>query len=208
MKKKLLLSTALCGLMMFGMAQETKAATTASQTVTGTLGLIRIVVANGGTIASNIDENGNLVTAFSPAFRILTNRSSSQAMVLSATLTDQSGSGVNALYGNGTTNNLILANTAAGEIPTAAAIADIKAGSADPDNNPNAIAYTVTNPVDVPGDLAYTWNNGNQNWDADLTNRGITDTELVVPSGAAVANTFNVQDAEGDYEAIVTLSFV
>lgn len=208
MKKKLLLSALFASVIAICASQGAYAALSASQTISGTLALVQSIIANGGTITSVIDPTtGNLNTTLNPGFRISTNSHASQALTLKASLTDQSGPGVNALFGNGTIDNIILANTAAGSIPTAAAIADIKAGSANPANNPNAIAYQVTTPANIAGQLVYTWNNPGQYWDAALTHSGNTDTALVVPAGPAVTNTYSVDDEVGTYQAVVTLSF-
>ena len=207
MKKQLLLLAMAMGVLILGISQSSFAADNASQTVTGTLATVKRVQTNGGNITSNIDEDGALLTTFAPGFKIITNIATSQAMTLKATLTDQSGPNVVALYDNAGTRYLILANTAVGEIPPASAIADIKAGSSDPANNANAIAYAVTEPTDIPSVLDYTWNAAGY-WDADLTKRGNTDTALTIPAGAAVANTYSGDDGPGDYEAIITLSFV
>ncbi len=210
MKKLKLLSAMLAiGAISLSLQHEVNAATTASQTITGTLALSRSIVTNGGNLTSVIDpDTGNLNTALTPGFTIKCNSSASQSLTLKATLTDQAGPLVNALYGDGTTNHIILANTAAGSIPTAAAIADIKAGSTDPANNSNAISYTVTTPSNIGGQLTYTWNNPGQYWDATLTHKGNTNTSLTVPIGLPAANTFSADDEVGSYQAVVTLSFV
>lgn len=208
-KKRALLSTFLfAGILALSMPQKAQAALSASQTVSGTLALVRSVTTNGGTLTSVIDPTtGNLNTTLNPGFTIQTNTHASQPMTLKATLTDSSGPGVNALFGNGTIDNIILANTAAGSVPLTTAITDIKSGTPTPANNANAIAYQVTNPANIGGQLTYTWNNGGQYWDAALTHTGNTNTALIVPAGPAVANTYSIDDEVGTYQAIVTLSF-
>lgn len=74
-------------------------------------------------------------------------------------------------------------------------------------NNPNAIAYQVTTPSNIGGQLTYTWNNPGQYWDAALTHSGNTNTALTIPAGAPVSNTYSNDDEIGTYQAIVTLSF-
>lgn len=208
-KRGTLLSTMLfASVLALSTCQGAHAALSASQTVSGTLALVQSVTTNGGTITSVIDPTtGNLNTTLNPGFTISTNSHASQAMTLKATLTDSTGPGINALFGNGTVDNIILANTAAGSIPLHTAITDIKSGSPTPANNANAIAYQVTTPANIGGQLTYTWNNGGQYWDATLTHSGNTNTAFVIPSGAAVANTYSTDDEVGTYQAIVTLSF-
>lgn len=208
MKQRLLSALLFASVLALGTIKEVHAAISASQTVSGTLALVQSVTTNGGTLTSVIDPTtGNLNTTLNPGFTISTNTHASQAMTLKATLTDQSGSGVNALFGNGTIDNIILANTAVGSIPLHTAITDITGGSPTPANNANAIAYQVTTPANIGGQLTYTWNNVGKYWDAALTHSGNTNTAFVIPAGPAVANTYSTDDEVGTYQAIVTLSF-
>lgn len=206
-KKRVLLSAfLLTGVMAAGSLQGAFAADNASQTLTATLGTMKKVTTNGGTITSTIDpDTGNLQTAFSPGFRIETNTNSAQNLQLTSLLTYDSGT-ANAFYGDATTEYIILANQTVK--PTLTAVNDIKAGSTDPANNPNAIAYTVTPPSNILGQLTYTWDNTNKRWNASLTHKGKTDTSLTIPAGAAATNTYSGDDEAGSYQATVTLSFV
>lgn len=103
-KRGALLSRMLfASVLAFSLTSGAHAATSASQTLSGTLALVQSITTNGGTITSVIDPTtGNLNTTLNPGFTIKTNTHASQALTLKATLTDQGGSGVNALYGNGT----------------------------------------------------------------------------------------------------------
>lgn len=93
-------------------------------------------------------------------------------------------------------------------LPSVAAVNDAKSAVPVPANNPDTIAYTVTPPSNIAGQLAYTWNNGNQDWDVALTHQGNTNTAITVPAAAPRGNTYSFDDSPGNYQATITLSFV
>jgi hypothetical protein len=203
MKNRILISMLLlASIMAIETSQSALAATTASQTLIATLAAMKKVSTNGGTINSTIDpDTGNLVTSFTPGFRIETNTTAAQTLDLSATCT---GATVQqAIYDRAGTRYIVLANTTV--VPTDLAIADCKAATPVDTQNANAISYQVTEPTNIAG-LAYVWTAPSK-WVATLTKKGKTDTSLTVPSGVAAAGTYSGDDEVGSYVAVVTLAF-
>lgn len=208
MKNRILLSTLLLLSVIAIGTQSVLAATTASQTITGTLGQRKQVVANGGNIAAIIDpDTGALSAAFTPAFRLTTNTNASQSVRMTS-LCSATGGAQNAFFGDGnsTTTFIVLTNNTV--LPTVADVNNAKGVTPVPANNPNVIVYAITKPADVPGDLVYTWDNPNQYYNAALTNKGNTDTLLTVPASTPRTDTYSFDDEPGSYQADVTLSFV
>lgn len=203
-KKYLLSAFILSGVVLLGLTQSAQAATTASQTCTAVLGSTKSVAANGGNIASTINDTGNLVTAFAPAFLITTNNSSSQAMTLQATTTTTTGN-VNAFSGDGTTDYITLSNNTV--LPTAAAVTNAQSTSPVVTSNANVITYPITNPTNTTGVITYTWNSSGNYWNINLTNKGNLNTIYTIPAGAAKSGTYSGDDEAGNYQATITLSF-
>jgi hypothetical protein len=204
MKNKILISMLLlASIMAIETSKSALAAPTASQTLTATLALLKKVETNGGTTNSTIDpDTGDLVTAFTPGFRIQTNTNAAQTLDLSATCTG--GTTKQSFFEQGGTQYITLANTTV--IPTDTEIDDAQAATPVDTQNPNVIAYPVTPPSNIPSDLV--WGVfGSNKWVATLTNKGKTDTSLTVPAGAARPNTYSGDDEVGSYVAIVTLAF-
>lgn len=208
MNKKLFISTLLLtsimSVSMFTM--DAKAATSASQTVTATLGTTKSVQTNGGTIASTIDDDGNLLTSLTPAFLIITNTAASQNMTLTATANVSGGTTVNAFSGNGTTNYLTLTNNTV--LPAAAAVTNAQSASPVVASNANVITYPMTIPTTTTGVISYTWNSTSSLWNIALTNKGNLTQTYTIPTGAAKSGTYSGDDEAGAYKATLTLSFV
>ena len=206
-KVKLLTTLLFAGAFALGTAQGAFAATTASQTCTGTLGQMKKVVDFGGNIGSVINtDTGVLETTFNPTFRMTTNTSNATALILSSTC-NTSTVAQNAFVGDGASNTTFLVLTNNTILPTVAAVNDAKAAVPVDTQNPNVIAYPITKPADIATQLAYTWNAAAY-YDASLTHSGNTDTALIVPAAAAKANTYSFDDGPGAYQATVTLSYV
>lgn len=204
MKKQLLLSTLLGAVMALGIAQGAHAATSATQTCTGTLGQMKQVVGNGTPLTATIDTNdGTLSTALVPAFTMTTNTSASTPLTLKATCNTTTVA-QNAFVGDGTTNYLVLTNNTVK--PIAGAVDDAKLATPTAANNGNVIAYSIGAPTFTSGQLAYTWNAGGNYWDAALTHKGNTNTSLTTGT-APKTNTYSFDDEPGDYQATITMSF-
>lgn len=209
MKKMKLLSALLfVGAFALSASQGAHAATTASQTVTGTLDVCKQVITNGGNIASDIEcDTGNLNTAFTPGFRLTTNTNSAQNLQLTA-LCNTTTIAQNAFFGTGVAGATFITLTNNTVLPTVASVTDAKSGAPTPANNPDVIVYGVTPPSNIAGQLVYTWDNPNQRWNAVLTHKGNTDTAVTVPAAAPKANTYSFDDDPGSYQATITLSYV
>lgn len=206
--KKLLLSTLLGSVIAFGLSQGAFAATSASQTITGTLAAMKQVVTNGGNITATIDpDTGTLSATFNPGFTITTNTNSAENMTLTA-LCNTTTIAQNAFSGTGAPGATFITLTNNTVLPTVAAVTDAQSGSPTPASNADVITYGVTPPSNVVGQLVYTWDAVNIRWNAVLTHKGNTNTLLTVPAAAPKTNTFSFDDDPGSYQATVTLSFV
>lgn len=150
-------------------------------------------------------DTGALSNNITPNFCMTTNDRGAQNLTMSASTNTQSGI-TNAIFNVSTNTYIIL--THADNPPTTAAVADIKNGTPSVANNPNAIAYSISNPDSVKGVLNVSYNSTNKNWQLLLTKRGQTYTSIAIPSGNPLANTYSIDDEAGDYEATITLSFI
>ncbi len=208
MKIKILILIPLIFFASLACMQGALAATTASQTVTGTLGPVKQIITNGGNIAATIDPTtGSLSTALTPGFRMITNTNLSQNVRMTSTC-NTTGGAQNAFFGDGNTGTTFLVLTNSTILPTVAAVTDAKSGGPTPAINAEAIVYAINKPADIPGHLAYTWDNVNKYYNAALTNKINTDTLLTIPAAAPRAGTFSTADSDGAYQATITLSFV
>lgn len=180
------------------------AATTASQTITATLAIRKQVVDNGGNLRARIiPTTGNLDTALTPAFKITTNTNAAQNLDLGAFCDGQTTQ--NAVYDRAGSRLIILANTTV--LPTDAAINNCKAALPTPSLNANAISFPIVEPSDIPGQLTYSYNLALSIWNATLTHKGNTYTNLVIPAAVPLIGTFSDDDKDGYYLATVTLAF-
>lgn len=188
--------------------QEAFAALSASQTVTGVVPTVKVVATNGGNIAAVIDPTtGTLSAALTPGFTLTTNTNAALPLTLSVTV-NTSGGSLSGLFGTGATGSTFILLTNSTVLPTPAAVVDASSGAPTPASNANVIAYPVDAPADIPGQLVYTWDALNTRWNGSLTHKITTNTLLTIPASAPKANTFSIDDADGSYQATVTLSFV
>lgn len=207
LKNVLIPTLLLASIITINCSQGAFAATSAAQTTTGTLGPTRQVVTNGGNISAVIDPTiGSLSASLTPGFTLITNSAGSQNVNLVA-VANTTGGTVNALSGTGATGStfIVLTNNAA--LPTTGAVSDAQSGAPTPGVNANVIAYPVNKPDDVPAQLAYTWDGANIRWNGVLTHKGNTNTLLTIPASTPKTNTFSIDDANGTYQATITLSF-
>lgn len=202
--KNLLPMIILASIIAFGTSRLAIAATSASQTITATLGINKKVVDNGGNLKARIlPTSGNLDTALTPGFKITTNTSSALSLELGAFCDGDTTQ--NAVYDRGGSRLIILANTTVR--PTDAAISNCKAALPTPSLNANAISYPITEPSNIAGQLTYVYNPAKALWDATLTHKGNTYTNLTIPAAAPLIGTFSEEDRDGYYLATVTLAF-
>ena len=206
MKNKILISIILFAIL--GISQSSLAATTAEQTVTGTLGPFRNVVTDGGNLTATILPNsGSLNTFINPSFLISTNTSASQNLDLLANCVCSDGD-ANAFSDKGIpagTKYIALAHATI--LPSIANVADALSPSPNIASNPNVIVYPVTGPVDTAGQLVFTWQTATRKYTGNLTHKGNTPTQLVIPAGIVTPNTFGINDSDGAYLTAVTLAF-
>lgn len=165
------------------------------------------VSANGGNITATIDiSTGALSAAFAPGFTMNTNNSgSSPQLNLTATATSQGGS-QNAIFDVSTIRYIILANSTVP--PPVSSFTDIKTGSPTAANNPNAIAYTINDPTAVATRSTVSYDSTGKFWVITLLKNGNTNTSITVPASTPFANTYSSDDEPGNYQAIITLSFI
>lgn len=203
MKTNVLLTTLLISsVVAVSSAHSAFAATSATQTVTGTLAPAKDVVTNGGNINATIDETSGLLSAaLVPGFTLKTNTGSSIPVNLKAEV-NTTGGITNAFYTTG--NFIALANSTV--LPSLGAVGDALSGAPSEAANPNVIVYPVNAPSPTPGELTYAWD-GATKWDGTLTHKGNTDTSITIPANTPRAGTFSIDDASGAYQAIITLSF-
>lgn len=181
------------------------AAATPSDYFVGTLGTQKTVTVNpSGITASTITPStGALVTTLTPSFFMTTNSNSSQSLTFSATTNTQT-STENAIFNVSTNKYIILTNSL--HLPPVTSITDIKGGSSNPINNPNAIAYSINDPATATG-LTVNYNTTNKNWDLVLSKKGQTATSVTIQSGSPLTNTYNYTDSAGPYYATIILTF-
>lgn len=181
------------------------AAATPSDYFVGTLGTQKTVTVNpsGVTTSTITPSTGNLVTTLTPSFYMTTNSNSSQSLTFSATTNTQTTT-ENAIFNVSTNKYIILTNSL--NLPPVSSITDIKSGSPNPTNNPNAIAYPINDPATATG-LTVNYNSTNKNWDLVLSKKGQTATSATIPSGSPLANTYNYTDSAGPYYATIILTF-
>lgn len=181
------------------------ASQTTSQYFTGNLAVLNIVLTDGGNLTANIDSSsGALSAAFTPGFRMITNSRDPQSLTMTATVMTTTIS-VNSIFNIGSTKYIVLGNFS--NRPTTSAVSDITGGSPSGENNANAIAYIINDPAVTSG-LTSAYDAVNKRWNLTLTHRGTTTTSITVPSGTPLAETFDYNDQAGDYQAIITLTFL
>jgi len=205
MKKHLLLSAILGGMIALSVAPMANAATTASQTVSATLAALKSIVGKGTGLTGTIDPDTGIVTALAPSFTITTNTSSALTLQLSATA-PSSTTPQQALtnYAGHLGTYIVLANITVPAL--AAAITDITAGTLA--SNANAIAFPFTPQATVAGQITIgTWNAPGNYWPYTLTHKGNTDANNAI-SGTALASSYTTDDEPGTYQATITMAFV
>lgn len=203
MKKQLMLSLILGGLVAFSMASVANAATSATQTVNAGLAIKKSVVGKNTGLSGTIDPDLGSVTAMTPSFIVSTNSGSTLGLHLSATAPYNGATPEQALTSTGT--YIVLANITAGAQATQAAIQDITGGTLS--SNANAIAFPFTPQATVAGTITLgTWDNTGKFWPYTLTHKGDTDVNNGI-SGTALGGTYTTDDEPGTYQATVTLAF-
>jgi len=205
MKKHLLLSAILGGVLALSIAPMANAATTASQTVNATLAALKSIVGKGTGLSGTIDPDTGIVTALAPSFTMTTNTNSALTLQLSATAPSTT-TPQQALtnYAGHLGTYIVLANTTVPAV--AAAITDITGGVLT--SNANAIAFPFTPQATVAGQLTLgAWNAGGSYWPYTLTHKGNTDANNAI-AGTALASSYDTNDEPGTYQATITMAFI
>jgi len=181
------------------------AAQTDSQYFTATCGLFKLVNKHNGTMSAEINPNtGVLNSSLNSSFSIITNSRYEQNLTMSATANTENGT-TNAIFNISDAKYIILTNSS--KKPSIGTIEDIKNGSSNSANNPNAIAYSITDPTETGEALKVKYNAEYKDWELQLTKRGVTQTSITIPSGNPLENTYSVNDLAGSYQATIMLSF-
>lgn len=145
-------------------------------------------------------QTGNLESCFSSVFTVKANDKLN--LYLHAKTNTNSGYD-NAFFQKGENVYVILSNI--DHKPNSSSIADIKTGSATPENNPNAIAYPVMGVVLGGATTTETKYNSAKNQYEFSVNPGIT-TATTTVSPSVDSSTYSYNDRAGTYEAYVTLT--
>lgn len=174
----------------------------ARQTIQATLPAYVDIKAEEGGLHSNIKpETGELENTITSKFTISSNDKLN--LYLKAEAIADGGAAMPAFFKKGETVYLVLAHTTVK--PSSFAINNITSGSADPVNNPNAIAYPVAN-VELQGkyntDPVF---NDSKNQYEFVVDQGVT-TALTTISTAVDSTTYSFDDRAGNYEAYIILT--
>ena len=180
--------------------------------LSATNGEIKSIVANGGQLSANIDVNdGKLSNALTPGFLIVTNSNSQKSLQLTATCNTQDGP-VNAFFFPlFSLEYHYIALTNSNALPPSHCVDCVKKfnGALNSDNNPNVIAYRMTNLEDIPNVMDVRYDNNFNRWDITLLKRGATALNVEIPGGELpLTNTYSTCDEGGNYQATITLSFI
>lgn len=202
MNKNIIYTTLLAALLL---SPSAFAASTNPHLMRGALEEVNSVAPNGGNIAANInDVTGALDAAFTPGFRITTNKDGGSKDLTQSWTCNTSGATQNAIFNDATYAYVILTNTDA--LPPVSSVTNIKTLAPTPASNPNAIAYLINDPPNIIGTLQTEFVPADNNWKLHLSKQGITDTNQTIPAALPYTNTFSGDDEAGRYQATVTLS--
>ncbi len=148
-------------------------------------------------------SSGVFSNALQPFFNVTSNNESGAYLTQSWSC-NTSGGSQNAIFAIGSQPYLILTNNS---YPTdVASVNNIKAGSL-PGNNPNAIAYIINAPPNIPGQMDVNFDTTTNTWKLHLLKNTVVQTSQTIPASNPLMNTFSTDDRPGNYQAIVTLSF-
>lgn len=185
--------------------QSAMAAQTNPINLNGVLPATVNVITSGGNTKTTIDgSTGALSGTFNPAFEMRSNTPQQKHLTLAVTANTSSGY-QNAVFNIGNIKYIIMTNAAFP--PNVSSLNDIKTGSPNAINNPNAIAYIANDPSNDTGNITITYKSVLKNWDLFLTSSGNAKTTFTISAGTPCNNTFSAVDESGDYKAVVTLSF-
>lgn len=204
MRRKLFI--ALLALAAAGLSMPSNAATTASQTITGTLNpFVTVKTVSNATTSVSINNDGTLSANLTPGFQFTSNNKNGATATISVKVGTSDGNQVDAIYGGSSASSgkIVLANIT--NLPTASAVRDALSNSTSAANNANAISYQITWNIDNT-------NNGRSPvFDATgntisgnvLTKNGTSALTINVDKNLVGQNTFNEDDTAGSYQATI-----
>lgn len=175
--------------------------------VTNVPGVVRITPTSTSTTGTINPLNG-VNTGISSQFSILTNGTDSNYdYILTGTLQIQGAQTANAYFQKNAINYLILGNNAPNLLPTLASVNNIKTTPSQ-NNNPNAIAYPITNTLTNFTTITYA-NDPLYGGACFKVKTGATHNGVVKETvgTAPLAGTYYYgEDKPGTYEAVVQLT--
>jgi len=202
--KKTVFSFALATLVL-GYATRANAATSASQTITGTLNpFVSVTTVEGATTAVSVNNDGTLSTNLTPGFKFTSNNKNGASATFTVKVNTSDGNQADAIAGTGnsTDGKIVLAN--AGTLPNAASVLDALSDSPAAATNANAISYTVSFSVDntTNGSVPVFDNTGNSVSGNVLKKNGTSQITMNIDKSVRT-NTYSVDDVAGSYQATI-----
>jgi|GEM_PF-2489552 len=202
--KKTVFTFALAALIL-GYAAAADAATSASQTITGTLNpFVSVSTIEGATTAVSINNDGSLSTNLTPGFKFTSNNKNGASATFTVKVNTSDGTQVDAIAGTGNTSNgkIVLSN--ATTLPVAAAVRDALTDAPTSTTNANAISYTVSFSVDNTnnGGVPVFDNTGNAASGNVLVKNGTSQITMNIDKTVRTS-TYSVDDVAGSYQATI-----
>jgi hypothetical protein len=201
--KKTVFTLALASLLI-GYAAAANAATSANQTITGTLNpYVSVSTVDGTSTAVSINQDGSLSTNLTPGFRFTSNNKSGASATFTVKVNTSDGSQVDAISGtkNSPSGKIVLGNS--GTLPTKASVQDALGASPNSANNSNSISYGVSFNADSNGVTPVFDTSGNSVSGSVLSKNGSNDVTVTVDKSSLKTNTFSTDDVAGSYQATI-----
>ncbi|OGH95764.1 MAG: hypothetical protein A2104_07850 [Candidatus Melainabacteria bacterium GWF2_32_7] len=205
MKKKILFNLILASLVI-GFTASAHAATTANQTITGTLNpFMSVSNTNGTTTAVSINQDGSLSANLTPGFSFTSNNKNGASATFNVKVNTSDASQVDGISGsnNGTSGKIVLTN--AGILPTSNAVKDGLSDTPTAANNPNVIAYQVSFNIDNAnnGKVPAFDQTGSNVTGNVLSKNGSSAVTFNIDKNSVRSNTYSTDDVAGTYQATI-----
>jgi hypothetical protein len=206
MRKKVLLNLILASLVA-GFTASTYAATTANQTITGTLNpFVSVSNTNGTTTAVSINQDGSLSANLTPAFSFTSNNKNGASATFNVKVNTSDSNQVDGVAGsnNATSGKIVLTN--AGIPPTANAVRDALTDTPTAASNPNVISYQVSFNIDNNnnnGKVPAFDQTGNNIVGNVLNKNGSSTVSFNIDKNSVRSNTYSTDDTAGTYQATI-----
>ena len=168
--------------------------------------LVEIVEFTGGNLITGVDPiDGDFDEALFTEFDIGTNQIFGGTFTLGAAVNTADAGLVPAIFNITALRFIIFSNR--DDLPSLDSIIDIRNISSDPANNPNAIAYSIDDPIVDFADVEF--NNARDEWIITTPFSGLFAGSIEVPSLFPLTNTYSTEnDAAGTYVTTLILTFV